>query len=131
MDDNEEFMDLLVSGLKQINPDLEIDTTTTPERVLDQLNHQSYDVIISDNHMPYLSGYDLLHQIRTQNRQIHLIMLTGQDNFEFKAKVLALGVECFETKQTSFLILIHEINQCIQHRVSHGSCVDCPVGCAQ
>jgi DNA-binding response OmpR family regulator len=59
---------------------------------------QSYDLVILDIMMPGRSGYDVCRDIRTQNQQIPIIMLTAKGEEIDKVVGLQLGADDYITK---------------------------------
>jgi len=61
-------------------------------------NNNSYDLVILDIMMPGKSGYDVCRDIRTQNQQIPVIMLTAKGEEIDKVVGLQLGADDYITK---------------------------------
>ena len=61
-------------------------------------NHHSYDLVILDIMMPGKSGYDVCRDIRSQNQQIPVIMLTAKGEEIDKVVGLQLGADDYITK---------------------------------
>jgi DNA-binding NtrC family response regulator len=57
-------------------------TARTGEQALELLQQNGIDVIISDQHMPGLSGVDLLKIVRVRHPQVVRILLTGDKDPE-------------------------------------------------
>jgi DNA-binding response OmpR family regulator len=61
-------------------------------------NHHSFDLVILDIMMPGKSGYDVCRDIRLQNQQIPVIMLTAKGEEIDKVVGLQLGADDYITK---------------------------------
>ncbi|WP_312941829.1 response regulator [Oscillibacter sp.] len=59
------------------------------------------NVIISDIKMPGMSGLDMIQDIRTRNRDIPILILSGYATFSFAQRAIELGVRKFLTKPTN------------------------------
>ena len=73
------------------------------------------DLIISDLHMPYLDGYDLLKSIKANQdlSSIPVLMLSGMDSSEEKEKCLNLGADDYLTKPLNIVELIQRVENLI------------------
>ena len=83
IDDVQDLADLLKM---QIETDsIKVDVAYDGEEGLKLINTNSYDLILSDNHMPKLTGLELLEKIEHKNFYI----ISG--NTDLKEEVLSLG----------------------------------------
>ena len=78
---------------------------------------QSFDVVISDFHMPGLSGLDLLKKIRQDHAETSLVLITafGTDTLEEEVHRLGFG---YITKPFEMPILLQSIESLIQNRAT-------------
>ena len=78
---------------------------------------QSFDVVISDFHMPGLSGLDLLKKIRQDHAETSLVLITafGTDTLEEEIHRLGFG---YVTKPFEMPILLQSIHGLIQNRAT-------------
>jgi YesN/AraC family two-component response regulator len=70
---------------------------------LDLLNEpgQKIDLIVCDWNMPYMSGLELLKEVRASSPQIRFIMLTGRNDFESVRIARDQGVDSYLLKPFS------------------------------
>lgn len=68
------------------------------EEALHRLASESFDMIISDLHMPKVNGLALLEQVKLLPQHVPFVMLTGQAADEDVKRGLALGAEDYITK---------------------------------
>ncbi|MFI3171043.1 MAG: response regulator [Eubacteriales bacterium] len=61
------------------------------KEALEIFNSQKIDIILTDIKMPFISGIELLQQVRQINIQIPIIILSGYDDFEYARQSLRLG----------------------------------------
>ncbi len=57
--------------------DIEVFTTTSPAEVLELIQNETFDLIVSDQRMPEMEGTKLLEQVRTLSPNTVRIILTG------------------------------------------------------
>lgn len=57
-------------------------TVTDPSQAMEELRRGDYHIVVLDVMMPVLSGMDLLADIRTQDRDVAVILLTGHPSLE-------------------------------------------------
>ncbi|HKY54515.1 MAG TPA: response regulator [Anaerolineales bacterium] len=74
---------------------------------------QSFDVVISDFHMPGISGLELLKKVRQDHRETSLVLITayGTDTLEEEVHQLGFG---YVTKPFEMPILLKSIDGLIQ-----------------
>ena len=58
---------------------------------LDILKAEQVDLVVSDLHMPGMSGLELLKQIRSDNEAIPFIMVTAQGEIKTAIEAMKLG----------------------------------------
>ena len=77
----------------------------TAEEGLKALNHQTFDIIISDYRLPGMDGLDFLKQIQMSHPDIIKIMITAYLNESLIAEGQKIGVQDFIAKPFSSDIL--------------------------
>ena len=80
------------------------------------------DLIISDVHMPEITGMELLHWIRSNQRTFVLpvIMLSSDDDVETKISLLSAGADAFVRKSEDPRILCAHTKQLLERAKSMG-----------
>lgn len=78
---------------------------------LDLLGEYEIDVVLCDLHMPRLSGFDVLQEIRKSKtlRDIPVIIITGHEDQEEKIRGLDLGASDYVTKPFDPLELVARV----------------------
>lgn len=71
------------------------------ESAMDFLRENTVDVIITDIHMPGVTGLDMIEQMREACKGVSFIILSGFGTFEYAQRAIDLGVKKFLTKPTS------------------------------
>ena len=69
-----------------------------PVEAMDYFSRESADLVITDMQMPHLSGAEVLAQIREQDKQIPVIVITAYSNVDNAIEVLRLGATDFVKK---------------------------------
>ena len=91
-DDDEAIRMVLEEGLKSAN--LEIVTFADAESLIDALNNDKPDLIISDIKMPGMHGYDLLKHIKNNYEKLPVIIMTAFTDMQ--AAIDSYGRGAFE-----------------------------------
>ena len=96
VEDNEWYNKLLVYTLS-LNPDYEVKSFFNARDFLDSLN-ESPDIVTLDFKLPDLTGLEVLKRIRHENSDIHVILISEQDDIETAVTLLKLGAYDYITK---------------------------------
>lgn len=87
----------------------------TPQEALDLLEREAFDVIFTDIHMPEMSGFDVLREIRRRagpNRTAPVVALTA-DLTRTGAQYRELGFDGFVPKPVALRPLAEALLQCL------------------
>lgn len=94
VDDDRILATTLSHGLrKAMGKEISVDACFSGSEALSLLATQAFDLVISDHHMPGMSGFELLNQIRRDHRKTILVLATafGTDELENEAYKLGIG----------------------------------------
>jgi two-component system, OmpR family, copper resistance phosphate regulon response regulator CusR len=91
-----------------------VDIAGTGEDGLHMASSGQYDVVLLDVMLPGMDGYSVLEQIRSQNLQVHVVMLTARDAVQHKVKGLTLGADDYMTKPFAFAELLARIKSVLR-----------------
>lgn len=82
------------------NQGFEVDMAKNGYHALEILNQKEFDMVITDLEMPHLSGYELIEQIRAENRweDLPVIVLTGRASKHIQQLSMNLGADEFIIK---------------------------------
>ena len=94
IDDDEPFRTALVESLCSLG--FRARGFASAEEFLASSEENSCDCVITDIHMPGMSGLDLQRQLRARDWQVPVIMITGEPGLE--ARVEASGAICLLKK---------------------------------
>lgn len=89
VEDDEWYNRLLVHNLS-LNPDYEIESFSSGKACLANL-HKFPDVITLDYRLPDMKGLEILKQIKAENEDIQVILISEQDEIEVVVELLKYG----------------------------------------
>lgn len=73
------------------------------------------DIVITDIKMPIMTGLDLVAQMKKENIEAEVILLTAYEEFELAKRALQMGVRTFILKyEIDEEVLLRELNGCIE-----------------
>lgn len=75
-----------------------VETFTDPRQALERLNHQSFDVIVTDLKMAGPTGMDVLVTVKRQGYKSEVIIITGYGSFETYRQAEFVGAFAFISK---------------------------------
>lgn len=78
-----------------------LDTFTEGESAIRFLAENLVDVVITDIHMPGMTGLDMIARIKESNKKLSFVILSGYGRFEYAQRAIDLGVKKFLMKPTS------------------------------
>lgn len=99
VDDDSETARGIKRSLSAMGNKVEIQSSG-PE-ALRALKKRSFDVVLSDISMPEMDGYELLNALRAVNRDIPVVLLTGDPSVSGAARALEVGAFRYVTKPVS------------------------------
>jgi DNA-binding NarL/FixJ family response regulator len=92
------------AGLKQIvqeTSDMVVSgEAATGHEVLQLVNEADWDVVLLDINMPGRSGIDVLKQLRSENPQLPVLMLTMYPEEQYAVRALKAGASGYLTKES-------------------------------
>jgi signal transduction histidine kinase len=69
---------------------------------LEKCRQQKFDLVITDLNMPELTGHELLVQLKTEQPDVEVIVITGQGTIELAVQMIKAGAFDFITKPINF-----------------------------
>lgn len=108
VDDNPKVLKLLEKGLKMAG--FEVDCRINPLEAAEELKLNSYNLLVSDDHMKEISGLELAKKAKQTSPEIKIIILTGMLRREIiEARQVGL-IDDYMIKPTSISSLIEKMN---------------------
>jgi signal transduction histidine kinase/ligand-binding sensor domain-containing protein/DNA-binding response OmpR family regulator len=117
VDDNEEFLDFMVSVLKE---SYNVLTATNGKEAWDTMVEQVPDMVISDVMMPEMDGFELCRVMQGDIRTSHIpiILLTARLGDDSKLEGLEAGANDYISKPFNMDVLLLKIKRLIELRRS-------------
>lgn len=75
VDDDSDFNQLLTDIFSQAS--YEVESCEEPERALEQFQSREYDLVVTDQKMPGMSGEQLIRQLKGAKPEVPIIMVSG------------------------------------------------------
>lgn len=116
IDDNETNCDLLSRQLERQG--YTVTTATSGQQGLNLLVTNTYDLILLDIVMPHMSGFEVLHQLKSQPqwRQIPVIMISSLDEIDSVVRCMEMGAEDYLSKPFKPVLLRAKISACLEKK---------------
>lgn len=86
-------------ALNRQTDNLNIEITTNPNEVLEQLESCNVDAILSDYNMPQMSGLELLEEVRDIDEDLPFIFYTGEGTEKVAKEAINAGVTHYFRKE--------------------------------
>lgn len=125
VDDDPQIRDVLNEQLRSLTVRIggasfrpEIHFAENGRRALEKTQSCWFDVVITDLHMPEMSGLDLLGAIRGESRDTPIIMLTGQGSHPTSVEALRRGAYAYLTKPWKRERLVQLVTDAVVRGVS-------------
>jgi two-component system nitrogen regulation response regulator NtrX len=79
----------------------EVDAVDSGEACLEQLGHQSYDVVVLDIWLPGMDGLATLARMRERQIEVQVVVISGHGNIESAVRAIKMGAFDFVEKPLS------------------------------
>ncbi|MFT7150198.1 MAG: signal transduction histidine kinase/DNA-binding NarL/FixJ family response regulator [Nonlabens sp.] len=102
-----------------LDPYFEIKQAGNGKVALEILKSETIDIVISDVMMPEMDGFELLEEIKKDEKlhQVSVVMLTARADNEDKLFALTLGIDDYLTKPFSAPIFLARIKNILENRI--------------
>lgn len=87
----------------------------TAEQALAYLSAEQYDVVVTDYHMPGLSGLDVLTHVKETQEQTQVILISGLATTERAQELIQMGAFDYVVKPFT----LSEIEECVNKAIAH------------
>jgi FixJ family two-component response regulator len=112
IDDDQSFRIALVESLSSLG--FAVDGYASAEDYIDRIGNKSFDCVVTDIHMPGMSGLDLTNHLATQGSTTPIVLITARSDRTLEAKATAAGVACLLRKPFEIRDLIECINGAVK-----------------
>jgi DNA-binding response OmpR family regulator len=107
VEDEAKVASFIKKGLQQSG--YEVDVAADGEEAYEEIQANSYDLILLDLMLPKISGFDLIPKIRQCRPAVPIIAVTARASVEDRVQGLNLGCDDYLTKPFSFSELLARI----------------------
>ena len=111
IDDDESFRVALVESLSSLG--YGASGYASAENYVRAIGDRSFNCIVSDIHMPGMSGLDLMKRLTAQGSTIPVVLITARSDANLEAKAAAAGAACLLRKPFE----IDELIECVEGAV--------------
>jgi signal transduction histidine kinase len=114
VDDNEALLVICARALA--SQGYRVEAAQDGAAALSALRRTSFDVLVSDIHMPGMSGVELLEQLRSDGLDIPVVLVTGEPSLESAMKAMQHGVLRYLAKPVVPSALVAVVNEVVRLR---------------
>jgi CheY-like chemotaxis protein len=121
VDDQPEFTDLTETFLEREDERFAVETATSANAGLEQLEATDVDCVISDYDMPEMNGIEFLEAVREQYPDLPFLLFTGKGSEEVASDAISAGVTDYLQKEggsDQYTVLANRISNAIDHNRS-------------
>jgi FixJ family two-component response regulator len=111
IDDDQSFRVALVESLSSLG--YGSDGYASAEDYIGSIGGKPVDCVVSDIHMPGMSGLDLMKRLATGGSTIPVVLITARSDKNLEAKAAAAGAACLLRKPFE----INDLIECIEGAV--------------
>ena len=90
------------------------DAAPNAEDALSKLSQGKYDCVLSDIHMPGMSGLDLLKQVKLKDKDIAFILITGAPDIDAALEAMRLGAYDHMSKPLNLAALEMTVDRALE-----------------
>jgi CheY-like chemotaxis protein/predicted regulator of Ras-like GTPase activity (Roadblock/LC7/MglB family) len=114
VDDDEAILRLLEYSLKKLGSEYEIHTARNSLEALEQIEKETFDVVVADYLMPELTGVDLARAVRSISPKTQVVLMTAYGTQGLRDTTEFLGFDAYLDKPFS----LDEIRKVVEHAVT-------------
>ena len=100
VEDEIDLCDTIAEGL--IIDGYAVDTCYDGKEALDLIIYETYDLIVLDLNLPNMDGIDILTEVRKQNQEVKILVLSARGSVDDKVLGLDIGANDYLTKPFDF-----------------------------
>ena len=100
VDDDQNQLMFTKLFLEEYDPELSVESVSSPSRVVEVLSVEEFDCVVSDYQMDEMNGIDLTRRVRVQS-DVPIIIYTGRGSEEVEADARAAGADGYVQKDAN------------------------------
>ena len=114
IDDDVNLCQVISYQLKKMGYD--VDITNSGREGLEAYRQGNYDIVLTDIQMPDISGIQVLQEIRKQNKEVVIILITAYGSVENALEACRMGADDYITKPFGQEQLLFVIEKAVRLR---------------
>jgi CheY-like chemotaxis protein len=99
VDDDPSLADLMANQLGELRKEFSIQVETDPNDALEVVETGDIDCVVSDYHMPQMTGLELLRYVREMDADLPFILFTARGSEEIASEAVSEGVTDYFRKR--------------------------------
>jgi len=115
IEDEEPIRRVLHRILTEEDSSYEVDEAIDGKEGLEKINNNSYDLVLCDIKMPKFDGIEVLESVKTLNKTLPFIMLTGHGNISTAVEAMKLGAYDFISKPPDLNRLLNSVRHALEN----------------
>jgi FixJ family two-component response regulator len=109
IDDSYDLTRVLRTGIETLGMPMEVRVVPSAEEALLEILKGTTDLIITDIHLPGISGLELLPKIRKFNKSVNIIMMTGLTDIQLEDEARKAGANFFLRKPIEMSLFLDAV----------------------
>ncbi len=94
----EDNIKLLDSIVRELENHFQVESSSDGEEALFLINQNIYDLVVLDLMLPGLSGIEILKNVRRNNEEVLVLILTAKESLDDKVEAFKIGANDYLTK---------------------------------
>ena len=110
VEDEKELRDIISDTLNKLQANF-VTATNGVEGLEALKNNPDLDLIVTDINMPLMNGLEMIEQIRANNKNLPIIIMSAHTETEYIKNAQALGISEYLLKPFDFLQFINLVSE--------------------
>ena len=124
VEDEKKLCDMIAKSLHQAG--YEVDTCNDGEEALEMICAEMYDLIVLDLNLPGMDGMDILRELRKENEETKVLILSARSQIADKVEGLDAGANDYMEKPFHLLELEARVRSLTRRKfVQKNVCLEC------
>src|SRR6201996_743417 len=113
LDDEQDILEIYQEILARLPSQPEIHTSDNGGRALALLESEAFSLLLADLRMPQMDGFQVLAIVRRKFPSLRVVVITGAEDEQFRARAYAMGVDLYIEKPKTGKEIINFVD-CIE-----------------
>lgn len=98
LDDETDILEIYQEILARLPSQPEIITTDSGAQAIALIESQPFNLMLLDLRMPHMDGFQILAIVRRKFPSLRVVVMTGSDDEQFRARAYAMGIDLYLEK---------------------------------